>query len=169
MATKSRFGKWINYPQIKALLWKDLLIKKRQPVSIYLLLILSLSCELTRCYFIIYNRSGWQLYSFYGLAWYFWQFMHYDWNSVLMMLKSANSRRESFQRRKAFCHFSNLTFAPLEMNVPARKTIRKSLNSKKHRKWTYFSFFAINTQFSFFFRWQNHTNSEYCSSVPKWW
>lgn len=33
MGIKSKFGKCVNVPQIKALLWKDLLIKKRQPVN----------------------------------------------------------------------------------------------------------------------------------------
>lgn len=35
MGLKSKFGKCINIPQIKALLWKDVLIKIRQPVSTY--------------------------------------------------------------------------------------------------------------------------------------
>lgn len=32
MGVRSRFCQWLNVPQIKALLWKDVLIKKRQPV-----------------------------------------------------------------------------------------------------------------------------------------
>lgn len=37
MGLKSKLGKCVNVPQIKALLWKDVLIKKRQPVSIFMI------------------------------------------------------------------------------------------------------------------------------------
>lgn len=40
MGLKSKFNKCVNIPQIKALLWKDVLIKKRQPVSIIVILVL---------------------------------------------------------------------------------------------------------------------------------
>lgn len=51
MGLKSKLAKCVNVPQIKALLWKDVLIKKRQPVSVhYAMICMALFCILICCF-----------------------------------------------------------------------------------------------------------------------
>lgn len=141
MGLKSQFCKCVNIPQIKALLWKDVLIKVRQPVSncfyntvlrVFSVNTITIS-TLNLYFYYYYYYSGWRHSNFYGLARYSLPYTHYGGNMVLMMLTIVNFLHVYYRDQPVYCHSFNRIFVQSITNARIPANITKFPNLKKHR------------------------------------
>lgn len=140
MGLKSHLMKRINGEQIKALLWKDVLIRCRQPVSLTPPIRFDRNSNANRRqkqisnFRVDFGSSGWRQFNTFGHVWYSSLCMRSVWNSKPNRYPTANFLRVSYLVQPACCHFSSPTFARSKMSAGTSQRTMKSVNLRNLRE-----------------------------------